>query len=151
MQHKTAVVIVLIVALGGVIFSGYLSYTNLWGNGCEHSLISCGGAKAVKIFGQPTCVYGFFMFLIEVVLAIFALTKQNKKPLLKWIFGVGIFGLAFAGVLALYEIIWLNAFVNGIPACLYGFFFYLLIFIFAMVGLRYKGNDQIQPTATVRQ
>ena len=68
MRHKTATIIVLIVALGGMIFSGYLSYTNLWGSGCQEALIKCGGAKTVEIFGLPTCVYGFFMFLIEAVL-----------------------------------------------------------------------------------
>jgi len=140
MRHKTASIIVLIVALGGMIFSGYLSYTNLWGSGCDEALIKCGGAKTVEIFGLPTCVYGFFMFLIEAVLAAVTLTKQDKKRLLKWIFGIGIFGTAFAGGLAFYEIVWLDAFTYGIPACLYGFIFYVLIFIFSLLGLRFKGE-----------
>jgi uncharacterized membrane protein len=141
MKHKTAVIIVLAVAIGGMIFSGYLSYTNLWGNGCTNSLISCGGAKQVKIFGQPTCVYGFFMFTIEAIMAIFALIKTDRKPLLKWMFGLGIFGSLFAGGIAIYEVIALDAFTYGFPACIYGFVFYFLIFLFAMIGLRYKSEQ----------
>jgi uncharacterized membrane protein len=150
MKHKTAVIIALAVAIGGMIFSGYLTYTNLWGSGCTHSLISCGGAKAVKIFGQPTCVYGFFMFTIEAIMAIVALTKADRKPLLKWMFGLGIFGTLFAGGIALYEIFALDAFTYGFPACIYGFVFYVLIFLFSMFGLRYKG-DQTQPQAPLQQ
>jgi hypothetical protein len=145
MKHKTAVIIVLLVSIGGMIFSGYLSYVNLWGSGCTDAVISCGGAKQVLIFGLPTCVYGFFMFAFEAVLAIAALTRADKKTLLKWMFGLGLFGVMFAGVLAIYEIIWLDAFTYGIPACLYGFFFYFFIFLFALFGLRYQGGQPLPP------
>lgn len=151
MRHKTSAILVLLVSLGGMAFSGYLSYFNLWGPGCSQPLISCGGAKTVEIFGLPTCVYGFFMFLMEALLATIALTKQDKKKLLKWMFGLGLFGVLFAGVLAVYEIVWLDAFTYGIPACLYGFIFYFLIFLFALFGLRYQGNEAppVQPPPKV--
>lgn len=148
MKQKTAAIIVLAVAIGGMIFSGYLSYTNLWGSGCQHAFISCGGAKKVLIFGQPTCVYGFFMFTIEAIMAVVALAKKSYRTLLKYMFGLGIFGTLFAGGVALYEIIELDAFTYGFPACVYGFVFYLLIFIFAWLGLRSKAESQ-PPTPTV--
>lgn len=148
MKHKTASIVVLLVAIGGMIFSGYLTYNNLWGSGCTNTLISCGGAKTVEIFGLPTCVYGFFMFTIEAVLALVALAKADKKKLLQWIFGIGIFGTLFAGVVAVYEIIALDAFTYGFPACIWGFVFYVLIFLFAMFGLRHK-DDQPQPTQPI--
>lgn len=144
MKHKTAVMLVLITAIGGVIFSGYLSYYNLFGPGCTHAIISCGGAKQVLIFGLPTCVYGFFMFLAEVVLAIIALTRQNKKGVLKVMFGLGLFGMLFSGFLTVYEIVGLNALTYGLPACVYGFAFYFLIFLFSLFGVRHQEEVSMQ-------
>ncbi len=137
MKMKSALIAVVIVAIAGIIFSGYLSYYNLWGPGCSKAIISC-GPKPVKIFGIPQCVYGFFMFLITGILAVVAMVRGQSRLVTKWILGVCIFGMAFSGGLSIYELFIQKLAANGLPACVYGFFLYLLAVIFSAVGLRHK-------------
>ncbi|MFH1207583.1 MAG: vitamin K epoxide reductase family protein [Patescibacteria group bacterium] len=145
MKMRSALVVVLVVAIGGIIFSGYLSYYNLWGPGCSEAIISC-GPKPIEIFGLPQCIYGFFMYAIVAVLSVAAMAKNNSRAVTKWILGISIFGLLFAGFLAVYELFFQTAASVGVPACVYGFFLYLLAVIFASVGLRHK-DETIQPVA----
>ncbi|PIS40397.1 MAG: hypothetical protein COT26_03480 [Candidatus Kerfeldbacteria bacterium CG08_land_8_20_14_0_20_43_14] len=126
-------------ALAGTALSGYLSYVNLFSQGCTNSFLSCsGGAGPVKIFGVPNCVYGFFMFAVVLLLALLALKKENKQPLNKAIFILGIAGTLFAAGLSIYEIFWLKP--STIPACVYGFVFYVGILVTAIVGNRGQQN-----------
>ncbi|MFA6197764.1 MAG: vitamin K epoxide reductase family protein [Patescibacteria group bacterium] len=140
MKLSTALKVTLVFGLGGVIFSGYLSYYNIWGSGCEHAFISCGGAKAVKIFGQPTCVYGFFMFLITAILSLIGLAKSSKLGWLKSVFVVALIGTLFSLSLSIYELWIIDTTVNGLPACVYGFFFYAVALIASIFGLTAKTN-----------
>ncbi|MFA6553365.1 MAG: hypothetical protein WCT27_02980 [Patescibacteria group bacterium] len=146
MKMKTALIAVLAVAIGGIIFSGYLSYYNIWGPGCSQAIISC-GPKPLKIFGLPQCIYGFFMYLIVAILSVVAIIKNNSRSVTKWVMGISIFGLLFAGFLAVYELFFQTSASVGVPACVYGFFLYLLAVIFSGVGLRHKdeiGQPAIQ-------
>ena len=61
-----------VLSVAGLLFSGYLSYNELWGGAA-----ACGVPGSGLIFGLPACVYGFFMYLL--VLAIAVLSLQNKK------------------------------------------------------------------------
>jgi len=92
----------------------------------------------VKIFGVPNCVYGFSMFAVVLLLALLALKKENKQPLNKAIFILGIAGTLFAAGLSIYEIFWLKP--STIPACVYGFVFYVGILVTAIVGNRGQQN-----------
>lgn len=45
-------------------FSGYLSYHELFTeDGCEDAIVSC-GESGITIADLPACVYGFLMYLI---------------------------------------------------------------------------------------
>ncbi len=59
MRPSTALKTVLVLALGGVVFSGTLTWQELFGA----SAMSCPSPGAPgTIFGYPACVYGLFMY-----------------------------------------------------------------------------------------
>lgn len=61
----------LVVSLGGMAFSGILTYRELFGS----SALACPSPGAPgTILGYPACVYGFFMYGILVCLSVFGLT-----------------------------------------------------------------------------
>jgi uncharacterized membrane protein len=61
MQKNTALKIILWIAVAGMLFSGYLSYTELFAGFCASEKLNMGTCSAVV--GIPACVYGFFMYL----------------------------------------------------------------------------------------
>ncbi|MEK6937465.1 MAG: hypothetical protein AABX04_00330 [Nanoarchaeota archaeon] len=72
MTPKTALTLVLLISLGGMAFSGYLSYGELFQGSCPVS----GGCSSV--LGLPACVYGFVMYLLVSIVCILGL-KEKKK------------------------------------------------------------------------
>lgn len=116
--------IILIFSVAGLLFSGYLSYYNVFVGSCSETIISCGGPDQVLIFGLPTCVLGFFMYLTVFGLSLVGLIAANKRKILKIIFCLGLFGTAFAGFLSFYEIYILDINFTGIPACVVGLVLY---------------------------
>ena len=74
MNQSVLLKIVFTLSVLGTIFSGTLSYLELFGTGGY----SCPAPGAPgTIFGYPACVYGFFMFLILAVIS--GLGVFNKK------------------------------------------------------------------------
>ncbi len=71
MMHKTALKTIFVVSIIGVIFSGYLSYTELFCNSCAL------GACSQQIASLPVCLYGFAAFVI--ILLISFLGLRSKK------------------------------------------------------------------------
>jgi len=79
MPYKQTLQVILVIAIAGMLFSGYLSYYELFAEaGCEDAIVSC-GEKDVTIATLPACVYGFVMYSIVFALTGFSLFK-NKKP-----------------------------------------------------------------------
>lgn len=131
-------------AVLGSALSGYLSYVNLFKSGCTNTFLSCsGGSGPVKIFGVPNCVYGFFMFMAVLILALIGLKFINKRCINNAILVLGIIGTLFALGLSIYEIFWLKP--DTLPACVYGFIFYVGILITAIVGNR--KSSEIKPVS----
>lgn len=63
---KRALQWIFAIALFGVIFSGTLTYEELFGTGA----MSCPApGKPGTIFGYPACVYGFGMYLVILAIA----------------------------------------------------------------------------------
>lgn len=61
MVVKRALQVVCVLSLAGTLFSGTLSYRELFG----HGGLTCPSPGAPgTILGYPACVYGFFMFLM---------------------------------------------------------------------------------------
>ncbi len=141
MKVKTTLLIVFVIALLGVAFSGYLTYYNYWGGGCQEAIVSCGGGgKTVEIFGLPTCVYGLFMFSLVAILSLIGLAK-NKRSYLTANLIISLIGTLFALGVSIYEIWIIKIAVSGLPACAYGFFIYLAALIAAFIGYRSKGEQ----------
>lgn len=72
MKAKNALKWICGIALVGLLFSGYLSYKELFG-GCS---AGCPTIAVNTVFGYPACVYGFVMYAI--VLLISGLGLSNK-------------------------------------------------------------------------
>ncbi len=79
MPYLKTLKIILILAVAGVLFSGYLSYYELFSPaGCSDAIISCGD-KGFEIANLPACVYGFFMYLAILVLTLLSILNKNNK------------------------------------------------------------------------
>lgn len=71
-------IVVFIIAIAGVLFSGYLSYYELFvPGGCSAAIVSC-GTKNVTIASLPACVYGLVMYLTLFVVSGVALYKNRN-------------------------------------------------------------------------
>ncbi|MBD3363520.1 hypothetical protein GF362_07430 [Candidatus Dojkabacteria bacterium] len=78
MSFEKTVKIIFGISIAGLLFSGYLSYYELFvPGGCDEAVITC-GTKDVTIATLPACVYGFFMYLLIFGLSGFSLFKNLK-------------------------------------------------------------------------
>jgi len=59
------------VSLAGMLFSGYLSYTEIFQQVCAL------GACSTSILTIPSCVYGFVAYLVVFVISIFGLKSKQ--------------------------------------------------------------------------
>lgn len=76
MTVKRALLLILGVSLFGVVFSGVLSYGELFGAGAA----KCPSPGAPgTVFGYPACVYGFFMYLLLSGLAAAGLEAERRR------------------------------------------------------------------------
>jgi len=148
MRRKPSLITLIALSIVGILFSGYLSYQNYFSDGCSETLFSCGGDDAVLIFGQPTCIYGLGMYMVVLILSVLALVRDSKRPLQKAIFVLGLIGVLFAGSLSVYELFVQDKELASLPACVYGFFIYLAIFIVAWLGLSKKNLALAEHTET---
>ena len=73
MKQETSLKIILIISIVGMLFSGYLSYSELVKQFC-----AIGGCSTVG--GIPACVYGFVMYLVVFVISFLGLksTRSGK-------------------------------------------------------------------------
>ncbi len=79
LDAKTGLYAIAILAAAGVLFSGYLSYNELWGGA-----VACGAqpgapAGAGLIFGLPACVYGLAMYVLVFAIAVLSLNSLQNK------------------------------------------------------------------------
>jgi uncharacterized membrane protein len=70
MKKQTALKVVMWLSVLGMLFSGYLSYTELVQKFC--ALGTC-----TNVAGVPACVYGFVMYLIVFIVSILGI--KSKK------------------------------------------------------------------------
>ncbi|MFA6072925.1 MAG: hypothetical protein WC758_02340 [Candidatus Woesearchaeota archaeon] len=73
MKAKTSLKTILVIAIAGILFSGYLSYTELFRKTCAL------GGSCTNVGSVPACVYGFVMYTIVLVIAILGLCSKEKK------------------------------------------------------------------------
>lgn len=71
MKKQTSLKTLLVISIAGILFSGYLSYTEIFQKVC--ALGTCNST----VFTIPSCVYGFVMYLTMCIIAIIGL--KSKK------------------------------------------------------------------------
>ncbi len=120
---------VLLLGMGGLLFSGYLAGTKFFTD-------TCAFGEACPIFlGLPACYFGFFMFLAIFGTALLRYcNKVNAEKANEVILTVSGVGILFAGYFTLLELPLLfneglTAYVLGLPTCALGFIFYIITFI----------------------
>jgi len=64
MKKQTALKTLFTISLAGALFSGYLSYTEIFQQTC---LL---GTCNAKVFTLPSCVYGFVMYATGIVISL---------------------------------------------------------------------------------
>ena len=75
MSQRLALKIIFGISLFGLVFSGVLTYNELFGV----TAISCPSPGAPgTVFGYPACVYGFFMYMAIVILSALGLFSAKK-------------------------------------------------------------------------
>lgn len=69
---------------------------------------------------------------------------MRKQLALKIVGGISVFGLLFSGYLSYSELVKTIcvtgdcSYVLGLPACVYGFIMYLIVFVVAFLGIKAK-------------
>lgn len=114
--------------LAGLLFSGYLSFTKFFTSTCAFN------EPCPYFLGYPACYFGFAMFLVIFLSAIYGLTKNTSlKNVNKIIKIVSFLGIIFAGYFTIPEIMNLLSGIKTnysliLPTCSYGLIFYVIIF-----------------------
>jgi uncharacterized membrane protein len=75
MQKQTALKILLWISIAGMLFSGYLSYGELFAGACYSE--SLGMGSCTNVFQIPACIYGFVMYLAVFVISIIGLKAKR--------------------------------------------------------------------------
>jgi uncharacterized membrane protein len=76
MNPKLALRIVFLISIIGVLFSGTLTYQEIFGQ----NAVSCPAPGAPgTVFGYPACVYGFFMYIVLAVISLLGLIGSRDK------------------------------------------------------------------------
>ena len=140
MKSATYAKTMLFLGLAGLLFSGYLSAVKLFSSTCAFN------EPCPYLWGWPACWYGFGMFLIIFIAALWGLLRENaRRKLTKVIALVSAAGIVFAGYFTLPE---MNNLFSGaatgytllLPTCAYGLIFYVLIFVLSFRYVRNRPN-----------
>jgi uncharacterized membrane protein len=70
MKKEAALKIILVISIAGMLFSGYLSYTEIFAGLCAI------GGTCSSVASIPACVYGFVMYLIVFIICLLGLKKK---------------------------------------------------------------------------
>lgn len=63
--------VILYVSILGILFSGYLSYSELFAGTCPLA------GECKYVLGAPACVYGFFMYLAILIFSFLGLRNSR--------------------------------------------------------------------------
>lgn len=125
----------LIFSLAGFLFSGYMSGIKFFSETCAF------GESCPLFLGMPACYYGFVMFTFLFIFSlVLILDKWNIKTLAKAMFVTSLLGVLFAGKFALEELPLFfqngfGAYVFGLPTCMMGWVFFVIIFLISIFFL----------------
>lgn len=76
MKAKNALLTIMIISIAGMLFSGYLSYGELFQDTCNAaSFVRCGSWSFADL---PACVYGLVMYTAVFILSILGYSRARK-------------------------------------------------------------------------
>jgi uncharacterized membrane protein len=75
MDKDTAIKIIMGISIAGMLFSGYLTYTEVFAHFCGAAKLGLG--SCTNVFKVPACVYGFFMYTIILIISIIGLKAKK--------------------------------------------------------------------------
>jgi len=120
---------VLGLALIGVLFAGYLTFTKLFSGTCAVK------ESCPYFLGYPACIYGLIMYSIILIAILLILLKKYKEAVLrKVVMVVSGIGILFSGYFMVQELFFSSCPIGGceysllLPTCVYGLIMYTLIF-----------------------
>jgi len=70
MKKQNALTVILIISIAGILFSGYLSFAELFAGSCP-----LGGCS--NLLGLPVCVYGLIMYIIVFIFSLIGLGSKK--------------------------------------------------------------------------
>lgn len=73
---KALLGLILLLGIGGLAFSGYLTYQELFAGNASCSPL---GGEPGSMLGAPPCIYGFFMYLAITMIAVLALVRARRR------------------------------------------------------------------------
>lgn len=127
-----------LLAAGGVIFAGYLSSLKLFSGVCAF------GEPCPYFLGYPACYFGFLFFLAMTINSLLGYFKKASKKRIETNLSVSLAGSVFAGYFVTQEIVGaigaktVITYGLGLPTCVYGLIFYLIIFVLSYRQLSLK-------------
>ncbi len=74
MKKEIALKIIFIISIAGLLFSGYLSYSELF---TSTAAFCPTGTCSQAIASIPVCVYGFIMYLIIFIISLISLNSKK--------------------------------------------------------------------------
>jgi uncharacterized membrane protein len=75
MKKRIELIIILCISIAGILFSGYLSYTEIFAGFCGASKLRMG--NCTNVFQIPACVYGFVIYLVILIISILGLRSRK--------------------------------------------------------------------------
>ncbi len=70
---QNSILVIIIISIAGILFSGYLSYRELFTYSCNIGFVACGA----KVGTLPACVYGLLMYSLVFIVSFFG--YKSKK------------------------------------------------------------------------
>lgn len=125
--------IFLVLSVAGVLFSGYMSGVKLFSKTCAF------GESCPLFLGMPACYFGFVLFLsLFIISLLFILNKRSEKDIAKKFFAVSFLGVVYSLNFAIPELPLLfknglRDYSLGLPTCVLGSIFFVLIFVLSIV------------------
>ena len=135
-QYMSKINQIILLSIGGVLFSGYLSAVKLFSHSCA---IDTGCSY---FLGYPTCYYGFAIFTL-ILLAALAnkfcswggqKMKTARLHALRTFAAIGIIFSTYFSAIEIWQMISKKMVYGALimPTCFYGLIFYIWVFVLAM-------------------
>lgn len=132
----------MIMTSAGVLFSGYMSSVKLFSNVCAF------GETCPYIFGMPACYIGFVLFLSLLITSkLLVFTKIQTRKISKALLIISAAGVLYSLYFAIPELPLISengfkAYALGLPTCVLGSMFFIVIFIGSIIFYKKSKSEQ---------